>query len=209
MNALAFAEKKQLVEAAVARLETVSSAEAVCVVATESGRYDRAESLLAICFALIGVVASDAVFHALHDGWTATPLWVSGLGVAVGFGLGLFTGSTVHPLRRLLVSRAEQEEEVQRAAAAAFTNARVGSVNGRGVLIYVSLFEHRVVVLADGDAFARALVDKAVAGFKAGGTTDVLATLIDEIGVQLASKFPPEATRGNRLPDHLVVLHPR
>ncbi|MGV3621861.1 MAG: hypothetical protein ACO1OB_13640 [Archangium sp.] len=219
MNALRFAAKKQLVEDAVKRLETVSSAEVVCVVATESGRYDRAESLLAIVFALAGLVAADEGFHALQGvgSWAPTPMLFSGLGVVLGFVVGLLLGSYVHPLRRLLISRAEQREEVDRAADAAFTRSRITAVPGRtGVLIYVSLSEHRVVLMADEGVrvavdgeFARGLIGKAVAGFKAGGTTEVLAALVDEIGRQLATRLPPVAGRANTLPDHLVLLHPR
>lgn len=220
MNALQFAAKKQLVEDAVKRLESVSSAEVVCVVATESGRYDRAESFIAVMFALAGLLTADAIFQELlgHGSWAmSTPMLVSGLGVVVGFVVGLLFGSYVHPLRRMLVPLAEQREEVERAAFAAFTRSRIVSVSGRtGMLIYVSLFEHRVVVMADEGVrvavdgeFARGLVAKAVNGFRAGGSAEVLASLIDDVGAQLATKLPPVPGRKNELPDHLVLLHPR
>jgi putative membrane protein len=109
------------------------------------------------------------------------------------------------------------EEEVRRGAAAAFTAARVSATAGRvGVLVYVSLFEHRVVVLLDSGVqalvpadFAAQLVGRAVAGLKAGKRTEALAELVDLLAVTLADKLPVRADDADELPNHVIALHPR
>ncbi|MCC6332712.1 MAG: hypothetical protein IT380_01840 [Myxococcales bacterium] len=220
MNANDFLADKKPVEDAIARLEQKSTAEVVCVVATESGRYDRAESFFGVALGLVGLAIADGAWASWGPpgSWTGpAPLVAQAAGVVVGFLAGLLLASFVHPLRRLLVSAREQEEEVRRAAWAAFSGSRVGSTAGRtGVLVYVSLFEHRVVVLLDSgvravveEGFAQQLVDKAVAGLKAGRRAEVLAELVDQVGEALAAKLPPAAKTANELPNHVIALHPR
>lgn len=217
MNALDFAQGKAAVEDAVKRAEAKTSAEVVCVVATESGRYDRAESLAGLALALTGLVLADAAWQAgMSDGaWShGAPLWVLAAGVAAGFVLGTVLASFVPPLRRLIVSRTELDEEVEAGADRAWVRSRVGSTKARtGVLVYVSLFERRVVVRLDeavkDPAFAAALCEKAVAGLKAGKREAVLVELIDATADALAGKLPPAAQRSDELPNHLVTLHPR
>lgn len=218
MNALKFLADQKPIEAAIARLEQRSSAEVVCVVATESGRYDRAESLLGLVLGLVGLAVAEGVWSAVSGSWgSPTPLLVQAAGVVVGFVAGLLLASFVHPLRRVLVSKAEREEEVRRGAWSAFTASRVGATAGRvGVLVYVSLFEHQVVVLLDTGVqalvpadFAAQLVDRAVAGLKAGKRTEALAELVDLLAQTLAEKLPAGTDNPDELPNHVIALHPR
>jgi putative membrane protein len=218
MNATDFLANKQVVDEAVTRLEQRSAAEVVCVVATESGRYDRAESLVGLVLGLVGLALADATWSAMDGGWgSAAPLlWQAG-GVSVFFALGVALASFVHPVRRLFVSATEMDEEVRRGALAAFSGSRVHHTARRtGVLMYVSLFEQRVVVLLDegvraavGDDLARQLVDAAIVGLKAGKRAEVLAALIDQVGEALAVKLPADAQNPDELPNHVIALHPR
>ena len=115
------------------------------------------------------------------------------------------------------MSAHELEEEVARGAAAAFTRVRVGDTKGRtGVLVYVSLFERRVVVMLDsgaraaaGEALAAELCAKATKGLAAGGRAEVLVGLIDAAAEALAAKLPPVDGDTNELADRVVLLHPR
>jgi putative membrane protein len=218
MNALTFLSERKPIEEAIARLEQRSAAEVVCVVATESGRYDRAESLIGLVLGLVGLGLAESVWRALEGSWgTPTPLFAQAAGVIAGFIAGLLLGSYVHPLRRALVSKAEMEEEVRRGAAAAFTASRVGATADRvGVLVYVSLFEHRVVVQLDSGVqahvpadFAAQLVDRAVSGLKSGTGAAALAELVDLLATTLADKLPVKPGDTNELPNHVIALHPR
>jgi putative membrane protein len=218
MNATDFLANKQVVDEAVTRLEQRSAAEVVCVVATESGRYDRAESLVGLALGLIGLALADASWTAMAGGWgSAAPLlWQAGF-VSGFFAVGVALASFVHPVRRLFVPAREMEEEVRRGALAAFAGSRVHDTARRtGVLVYVSLFEQRVVVLLDsgvraaiGDDLAKQLVDAAIVGLKAGKRAEVLAALIDQVGDALAVKLPADPQNPDELPNHVIALHPR
>ena len=218
MSALDFQPGRDAVEQAVKRAEEKTAAEVVCVVATESGRYDRAESLFGLVLAVLGLAIADLSWNArLPDGsWgEPPPLWLLAAGVVAGFVLGVVLASFVPRLRRVFVSQAELDEEVEAGADRAWARTGIGTTPKRiGILVYVSLFEHRVVVRLDeglkgNDALAKALCDKAIAGLKAGRGHAVLVELVDAMAAALAPKLPPSVEKGNALPNHLVTLHPR
>jgi uncharacterized membrane protein len=62
MNANTFltASQRKELEAKIQEVETRTSAEIVCAVATESGRYDRAESLVGLLAALLALCLTHA-----------------------------------------------------------------------------------------------------------------------------------------------------
>jgi len=118
------------IESAIAEAERRSSAEIVCAVSTESGRYDRAEAIAGLIGSLVGL----GIAHFAHEElgtapgeWAAGPLalgWQA-LAVAVGFVVGHVAASYGHGLRRLFTSRREKEAEVWRAAWHVFGTAAI------------------------------------------------------------------------------------
>ena len=82
-----------------------------------------------------------------------------------------------------------------------------------GVLLYLSLAEHRAEIVADeaivgkvddgvwGEAMV-ALIDRIRAGDPAGGMADAVA----RIGTVLAQHFPKTESDANELPDRLIEL---
>jgi putative membrane protein len=219
---LSQAEREQ-VEAAVAEAEQQTSAELVCAVATESGRYDRAEGAWGLIGAVLTLMLANTVLisaPAQGASWTID----RGLGLAgqvaavvIGFVAGNLLASYFHPLRRLLVSNRELAAETERAAWAVFAQRRMRSTRQQGgLLIYVSLFERRVVILADdgilgplGQVFLDQLRDEAVAHLRAGRR---LATFVDTVRLaasRLAEPLPVETDDTNELHNQLVCIHPR
>jgi putative membrane protein len=82
-----------------------------------------------------------------------------------------------------------------------------------GVLIFVSVAEHHVEVLADAAIDAQVpagtwqkIVDDLTAAIGAGHPTDGLVAAISAAGKQLAHHFPPGPRNPNELPDHLILL---
>jgi putative membrane protein len=222
MDARSFldADGAKKVDDAVVRAESRTSAEFVCVIATESGRYEGARALVGLVAALSGLAAADAVWSAASgpSSWPAfVPVAVQAAGVAGGFALGEFVAARARAMKRLFVSTREMEEEVARAAAAAFVRSRVATTKERtGVLVYVSLLERRIVVLFDEaaraaakDGFASTLCASAVDGLKRGGRADVLVAFIDAVADELAPKLPPRGRAADELPNAVIVLHPR
>lgn len=221
MNAKRFLTKDGIerVRGAIAQVERRTSAEFVCAVATESGRYDRAESIWGLLFGLVGMTLVSAGSAAAIQGtgsWSSGAYFASSvkiLGVIGGFVLGSIMASVIRPLRMLLVSRSEMEAEVARAAAYVFGLGRLRATQGgSGVLVYVSLCERRVVVLADeaaakvvGQAGLDAARDAAVACLKEGRHEETFIAAISSIEGALAEKLP--ARDGvNELPDAVLVF---
>jgi putative membrane protein len=118
------------------------------------------------------------------------------------------------PLRMALTPKATKARRVRRRAIALFRAVAQGRTRGRtGVLIYLSLDEHRAELIADaainekvapqvwGEAMA-ALID----GVRAGRAADGMAEAVRQVGVVLARHFPATGGNPNELPDRLIEL---
>src|SRR5205809_985349 len=141
---------KARVEQAIADAEKLTSAEVMVVVATRSGRYDRAEDFFGVLLALGAVAGAWTLWQGLHP---ASGDWASGHDLTIGllpvlglivfwFLVGVGLATRFPNLAKLFVPRAQVEAEVRRRGFEAFHLFRVGHTKGRnGVLIYVSLVE--------------------------------------------------------------------
>lgn len=120
----------------------------------------------------------------------------------------------IMPLRMLMTPRATKARRVRRRAILLFRTAAESRTRGRtGVLIYLSLDEHRAEIVADrainekvapeawGDAMA-ALID-AIRNDRAG---EGLAAAVRQVGLVLAAHFPRADDDINELPDRLIEL---
>ncbi len=211
---------RNLIENTIARVEKDTSAEIVCAIATESGRYDRAESLLGLSMAILFLAVADLLFDSSADqGWSAGQGMLLGMqsaAVAAGFVLGSWLASTVHSLRRPLVPARELAEEVARAADHVFALASVGMTSGRtGVLVYVSLFERRVVVLADRRTYdvlgadgVVALRDLALERLRAGDVAGAFTACVEAAGERLKTRLPAAAAANPDEISNKVLVFP-
>ena len=121
-------------------------------------------------------------------------------------------------LRQLATSDREIGAEVDRAAAKAFVQAGVRSTASRsGILIYVSLFERRVVIFADEQAHQalmedgiRTLRDIAVRQLQKGDFAQTFLQAIEVVGRRLEnSSLAQREINPNELANHLLTFHPR
>jgi putative membrane protein len=211
------------VDAAIAHAEQQTSAELVCAVATESGRYDRAESFIGLVAAIVALGLAHLGFDLstrAADPWSSASLgfpWQV-LAITLGFLAGSLVASYWHGLRRLFVRESEMAADVCQAAWQVFGSTRIGATTGRsGVLIYLSLFERRVVVLADQlaatalgeDQLAR-LRDLAVELLRGQRVADACVAIVNDAAAVLAARLPADsATRTEQLANHVLVFHPR
>jgi putative membrane protein len=126
-----------------------------------------------------------------------------------------------HPLRRLAAREREMDDEARRAAAYVFAQAALSSTSGRtGLLVYVSLFERRVVVLGDersscalSDEGIEALRDTAIDHLRQREFATTFVETVRRAGRKLAEMLPA-ATGGagadtDELANRLWVFHPR
>jgi putative membrane protein len=118
------------------------------------------------------------------------------------------------PLRLALTPGATKHRRVRRRAVAIFKAAAERRTENRaGILIYLSMGEHRAEIVADeaitkvttpdvwGEAMATLLAD-----VREGRPGEGICAAIQQIGVVLAEHFPKTATNPNEIPDKLIEL---
>ena len=211
------------IEEAVAEAEGRTAAELVCAVATESDRYDRSESIAGLGFGLIvlGLVHAVAGYMAVSGGsWeTAAGVGFAGQVAAVvgGFVVGSVLTSYWHGLRRMLVSEDHLTGAVEQTGWRVFGMHKIRATERRtGILIYVSLFEHRVSVLADdavrevlGDEGIAELRDIAVDHLRDGRPKETFLAPIRRAAELLEDELPAGDDDVDELDDRMLVFHPR
>lgn len=214
-------DERQQIEQAVAAAEAQTSCEIVPVVATASGRYDRAEDIIGLW---LGVLAAAAVWltfpraTAEPGSWDGTPFYLGlvtlVVAIVLAFLVGTVLGSRVGWLRRLFTPREQMLDEVTAQARQVFFDRRVHHTSGgTGLLIYVSLFEHVAVVLGDqqvletlGQAALDQLCQQLTQDLHQGDPAAAICRTITQAGTQLATPLPKAAGDTNQLKDTLVLL---
>lgn len=205
MTFLTESDKQQL-RAAIHAAESKTSGEIVTVIARASGSYYYYPTLWA---ALIAILAP------LLLAWL--PLSFAPLGIVE---LQLLVFALLALLLRLpavklhLVPRSVQREYCARRAREQFLAQSLHTTRERtGVLLYVSVAERHVELLADAGIHARVpagtwntIVDEFTAQVKAGHIGDGFVAAVTTIGGHLAAHFPRASDDRNELPDHLIEL---
>jgi len=214
-----------LVSEAVGRVEKSSDGEIVTIVAPRSDAYHDVGLHYAV-LAMLFVPAFWAFAPQAWVDWAATLLlgWNAELTrqtamvylfakMAAVFLVVRYACAWM-PLRMALTPGRTKSRRVHRRAIELFRTGCELKTRGRtGVLLYVSLAEHRAEIVADkaiadqvapdvwGEAMAH-LVDELKAGRPGAG----MAGAIDRIGSVLTPILPPKAGDTNELPDRLIEL---
>ena len=202
----------------IAKLEKQTDAEVVCAVATESGRYDRAESLCGLLVGLVALISGNKLVG--MGGWdapTALSLGVQVTLVVGGFILGSVLASYWHGLRHLFVGNAEMTSEVRRSVHQVFSQQGIGGTRQRGgVLIYLSLFERRLEVRCDRavaetiqQSDLEAIRDAVLAKVRTGDPGGGLIAGLDRAEEILAKALPATDAAIDTLSNDILLFHPR
>jgi putative membrane protein len=218
-------EDHDVVTAAVTEAERSSAGEIVTIVAPRSDSYHDVGLHYAV-LAMLLVPLSLAVLPqswidwglGLLLGWNAEPsraqlmLWLFAKMAAVF--LIVRYALAYMPLRMALTPGRTKRRRVRRRAVEIFRSSCELRTRGRtGVLVYLSLAEHRAEIVADravtekvepevwGEAMAL-LVDEV----KAGRPGDGLAKAVEKIGAVLSAILPPGEANPNELSDRLIEL---
>ncbi|WP_205481062.1 TPM domain-containing protein [Sphingomonas arenae] len=219
------AEDHARVSQAIAAAESTSDGEIVTVVTDLSDPYHDV-ALHWAAAALIAVLALSAAFYRCVEAWFDRLF--GGWGAQHTFGqllffvmvLAVLTFTVVllalkhMPLRLALTPGATKTRRVRRRAVALFKAAAERRTIGRtGILIYLSMGEHRAEIIADeaivkvtepdtwGEAMAALLAE-----VKQGRVADGMVAAIAEVGTVLTQHFPRSATDTNEIPDKLIEL---
>lgn len=212
------------VSAAIAAAEAQSDGEIVAVVTDLSDPYHDVGLHWAV-IALIAVLAVAAAYpfsltwwyETIFGGWSE-PTLAELLTLLLFIGVLKFTAVLLilkyMPLRLALTPGATKQRRVRRRAIAIFrAGAERRTVGRTGILIYLSMGEHRAEIVADdailkvttpetwGEAMAALLVD-----VKQGRVADGMVAAIGQVGTVLAEHFPRSSTDTNEIPDKLIEL---
>jgi putative membrane protein len=186
---------------AVRDIEKDTDAELVIVVRGRSGTYRHADYLCGAIVALLGlifVLFSPFEFHTY---------WVP-IDVLLIFGAGVFVSSRTNFLRRALTGKKFRAQAARAGAAAMFYEAGIANTSAEnGLLIYLSLLERRLEVIADRGILKTVPALKwnnAVFELKRIGRKpepDGLVKAVRNLGRLLAEHMPATGENPNELPD--------
>ncbi|MFL6748694.1 MAG: TPM domain-containing protein [Sphingomicrobium sp.] len=212
------------VSVAIAAAEDKSDGEIIAIAADQSDAYHD----VGLHWAVLAMVAVLAFFAAMpqqleawHDrlsGWSAEPGLRELLTLLLFFALLKFLVVLFllkwRPLRMLLTPGSTKTRRVRRRAVMLFkTGAERRTIGRTGILIYLSMAEHRAEIVGDeaitkvttpetwGEAMAALIAD-----VKAGRPGDGIVAAVEIIGQVLAEHFPKTGTDTNEIPDKLIEL---
>lgn len=199
-------QEKQNIRQAIADVESKTSGELVTVVARASDGYMYIPVLWA---ALMALLVPFGLW--LLDQWLDPAfIYLAQVGVFITLA-SIFRWP---PLKMYLIPKAVKLQRAARLAREQFFNLNLHQTSGRtGVLIFVSLAEHYVEIIADkgiNDVVPANAWDQAVADFldkvKAGHLADGFIAVVNDCGELLKQHFPASKENNNQLPDHLIEI---
>jgi len=213
------------VSEAVAAAEAQTAGEIVTIVADRSDDYND----IALAWAAVVAFAAIAVFTAIPDFYLDRIDWLLGhwshewtqrevLSLALGIGVLKFIGMVLiqlwQPLKFFLIPGPVKTARALGRAVGFFKVGAERRTHGRtGILIYLSMREHRAEILAD-QAIAEKVepevwghaMESMLREIKAGRIADGMIAAVDEVGKVLADHFPRAQDDHNELPDRLIEI---
>jgi putative membrane protein len=198
-------DEKERIHQAIIAAESKTAGEIVPIIVTSSARYTEVELLGLVTGLFVGLI----VEWLWSDPWGSEylNLWPVA-GAFVGFLLGRLPA-----VKRLLASKNRIDEAVDRFALASFTEQGLHHTKDHtGILILVSLLEHRVEILADRGINEKVepgtwdeVANTLTTGIKNGIACDAFCKAIARCGEILAAHFPRQADDKDELPNRLVT----
>ncbi|WP_416832199.1 MAG: TPM domain-containing protein [Erythrobacter sp.] len=218
-------DQHKTVSAAVADAELNTSGEILTVLADRSDGYTDVALLWAAAISFTAMSAFAAfpqpfldLWDALIGGWSHE--WTTGelASMTIALGLIAFVVSWAvqqwDPLRFLLIPAPVKTARCHEQAIKHFKVGAERRTHGRtGVLIYLSMSEHRAEIVADrsiaekvdAEVWGEAMGDM-LAHIKRGNLAEGLAVGVRDVGFVLAQHFPRGDEDENELPDRLIEV---
>jgi len=199
-------EDQQKISAIIGMVEKKTAGEVAVMVVDHSDTYPEAQILAGI---LLGGLISIGIADRFFDDslWSFIPLAIF-FAVLVGTATGY-----IPPIKRFFIPSSRLEDQVRTRAVRAFYEKGLHKTrDGTGVLFFISLFEHKVWILADQGIYSRiekeqlnTFVQEIAAAIRSGNTADVLYVSIQKVGDLLARHFPVKSDDQNELPDQVFI----
>jgi putative membrane protein len=190
-------DERARVNTAVKEAEKLTAGEIVVMIISASYQYPMANVIGAAAFAL----PLALIFTPLVGGW----LWIGGQNMWLFLGFLTVLFILFHEvirrtpwLKRFFISRNEIDDEVEEAAITNFFDQGLYRTRDEtGVLVLISVFEHRVWILADQGINAKVpkgqwddIVKMITAGIKQKRPADAICEAVEKIGALLKENFP-------------------
>lgn len=199
-------EEKERIKATTHSVESRTDGEIAVMVVDQSDRYPDAEILGGIIFGgLLSLVVSDIFFN-------------DSLFYYIPLSFFLFfpfrwIGATLPRLKLVFIGPHRKEEAVRRRAVQAFYEKGLYKTRFHtGVLIFLSLLEHKVWVLADAGIYEKMTREtlnrfsqEVSLGVKEGRACESLCQAIEGIGRLLVEHFPSTPGDTDELPDGVMT----
>ncbi len=185
----------------VKEIESSTDAEVVIIIRARSGHYAHADYLFGFLLAFAGLL------FLLFSPFTFHLYWVP-IDVVLFFVLGALVSSRSNLLRRLFSRKSFRSKAVRTAAAAMFYEAGIANTSAEmGVLIYLSLLERRLELIADrgvlkgvpSQEWNREIFELHQTGKTA--EPQLFLKALRSFGKLLATHLPPTGENPNELPD--------
>jgi putative membrane protein len=215
MYLLSSEEKKRIGDAVLAA-EVNTGGEIVTAIIPESDDYAFRELLFAIAAGIITFIVLAlliAPFNRLLDRlfWieSAALLPLSMGAVSLAIGTISYVLFQIPAMDRLVVGRQAMADAVRNRALRHFVeSAAYDTVDRTGVLLFISILERRVELIADKGINAKVapdtwdrIVSSLVRGIGENQTAEAIVTAVKEIGMILAEQVPPRPDDKNELSD--------
>lgn len=209
------------ISSAVKEAESKTSGEIATAIIKESYNYAIYELLFAVIVGFIYFVVM-MFFVGSIESWLQSLFWDYHIGhllIFYGFSTFLiiaifyFLGN-ISTIDRLIVSKKNMQQKVKERALRHFMESGVYNTKDRtGILIFISILEKRVELLADSGINEKippekwqSIVDNIIEGIKKKNVTSHLIESINECGELLAQHFPIQPDDINELSDEIDIL---
>ncbi|MEL6877312.1 MAG: hypothetical protein AAGL68_04350 [Pseudomonadota bacterium] len=218
-------DQHTIVSDAVGEAEQQTSGEILTVLADRSDGYSDVSLLWAAALAFTAMSLFAAVplpflnlWDSLTGGWGSE--WSTGELASMTIALGLIAFAVAwavqewDPLRFALIPPPIKTARVHEQAVKHFKVGAEARTHGRtGILIYLSMREHRAEIVADepiaakvsAEIWGEAMADM-LAEIKRGHLAEGMAAGVRDVGQVLSEHFPRDDTDENELPDRLIEV---
>ena len=198
--------EKAQIATAIKEVEKHTAGEIAVMVVDASDSYPEGNILSGV---ILGGLASLAVTELfLKNSLTFFAILFAGLSLIIGW-------ITAHlpKLKRFFITKNRLEELVREQAVQAFLEKGLHKTrDATGVLFFISLFEHKVWILADKGIYSKisqqelqVYADDIAEAIRRGSAAEILCREIARLGEVLAEHFPVRHDDENELSDQVIV----
>jgi putative membrane protein len=196
---------KENIKKAIKDVELKTSGEIVPVILKQSDLYPAAHFRLAL---IMGIFSSIICYYTYDFDDPITLIWIQIPGILLGYVL-----AYIPFFKRLLTTTKEMNEEVYQRSLEIFYENKVSMTRDRtGIMIFISLLERKVEVLADCGINEKVeknywndLVQSLSSDISKGNMIEGVVKSISTCGEKLVESFPAKHDDTNEISDELIT----